>query len=181
MYYKYIKKTMIIFCTFAIMFPLLTTSSFLENIKTRNLQEYVKFSDTGIFYNIKFPKNDITGTGDKLQDSAYRALCITKRCANQCCTGEINDLICASQEQCKQFYDTSIVGNVAAAIIIPISIVIIFFVAFHCFYQKSKKKGMSALLAFGCIFIITIPLVIFIIWKYKLFKLCEEDEEGKKG
>jgi hypothetical protein len=36
-------------------------------------------------------------------------------------------------------------------------------------------------LAFGCIFIITIPLVIFIIWKYKLFKLCEEDEEGKKG
>ena len=149
MYSKYIKKTMIIFCTFAIMFPLLTTSSFLENIKTRNLQEYVKFSDTGIFYNIKFPKNDITGTGDKLQDSAYRALCITKRCANQCCTGEINDLICASQEQCKQFYDTSIVGNVAAAIIIPISIVIIFFVAFYLseqinivvFYLSEQKTG----------------------------------------
>jgi hypothetical protein len=164
------------------MIPILSVSSFLEgseNKETR-IQDYVKFSSSGIFYNIQFPKNDITGTGDILLDSPYRSLCIIKNCPNKCCTGEINALVCASQEQCKEYYDAYSVGNVIAAVIFPVFFFTVFLIFLICFYKKTKKFGLSALLAFGCTFIFTIPFIIYIIWKYKLFKLFGEEEQENK-
>ena len=172
-----IKKSTILFSLTALLFPILISSSFLENLNTRNLQDYIKYSSGGVYYLIDFPKNDITGTGDKLQDVPYKTLCIIKNCPSTCCTGEINELVCGTQEQCKQFYDNSIVGNVVAAIILPIFFIAIFFIAFHCFYKRSKNWALSALLAFCCMFILTIPIVIWYIWKFKPFG---EDEEKKE-
>ena len=175
MYSKYNKKTIFFFSiiAIAILFPLLTSSTFLKNIDTRYLQtqNYIKFTGSGIYYKIDYVKNDITGTGDILQDSPYRALCIVKKCPNVCCLGEINSLTCGTAAQCQQFYDTSIIPNVVMACIFPIFFLAVFLIAFYCFYKKSNKKRLSALLAFGCIFIITIPLVLFIIWKRKLFSI----------
>jgi hypothetical protein len=182
MYSKKIQKLIILTILITLIIPILSVSSFLdgtENKETR-IQDYVKFSDMGIFYNIQFPKNDITGTGDILQDSPYRSLCVLKNCPFKCCTGEINALVCASQEQCKEFYDAYTVGNVIAAVIFPIFFFSIFLIFFICFHKRCKKIGLSALLAFGCTFIFTIPIIIFVIWKFKLFKLCDENEEEKR-
>lgn len=178
MYSKYINKNKLFLLfsftiSLSLLFPTSTSNSkeFLTQKKTqfRNMQDYVKFSDKSIFYKTEFPKNDITGTGDILQDSPYKALCIIKNCPNKCCIGDINALVCASASQCQEFYDTSIIGNVIAAIIFPLFFLAVFLVCFHCFHKRCKDKGLSALLAFFCIFIITIPIVLFVIWKYKLF------------
>lgn len=177
MFHLHIKKSTFLLSIILILFPALITSLFLQTPNPRNLQDYIKYSNDGIFYKIEFPKNDITGTGDKLQDVPYKTLCIIKNCPNTCCLGEIDALVCGTKEECKQFYDTSIVGNIVAAVIIPIFILSVFILAFYCFYKRSKNKGLSALFAFACIFIITIPLVIWYLWKYKPFG---EDEEHKK-
>lgn len=151
-----------------------TTSRFLQE---NRLQDYIKFSSDSIFYKLEYPKNDITGTGDQLQDSPYRALCIIKQCPNTCCFGEIDNLVCGTSAQCKQFYDYSILGNVLSAILITLLFFGIFSGAFCCFYKKYKKFWPCVLLAFICMFIITIPFVIYVLWKYKIF----DDEKEKKG
>lgn len=172
-YSSYMKKSILIFTLITTFLPIFISSSFLsESQRYLQTQNYVKFSDSGIFYKIEFPKNDITGTGDILQDSPYRALCIVKRCPNLCCTGEIDSMICGTKDQCKSFYDNSIIPNVVAAVIFPLFFISVFILFYCFFYKKSNKKRLSLLLAFCCIFIITIPIVLYLIWKYKLFDLC---------
>lgn len=183
MYSKYNKKSIIFFSLVALLCPLLISSTFLRNINERILQtqNYIKYTGSGIYYKIDYPKNDITGTGDILQDSPYRALCIVKQCPNICCLGEINGLTCGTATQCKQFYDTSIIPNVVSAILFPLFFLGIFLIAYFCFYKKSNKKCLSAALAFACIFIITIPFVLLFIWKRKLFPInfCGECSDCK--
>lgn len=156
------------------------SNSEIPQTKSRNLQVYAKFSESGIFYKIEFPKNDVTGTGDKLQDSPYKALCFLKNCPFKCCVGEIYSLECASEQKCQEFVDSYFVGNVASAVIFPIFFFTVFLVSFYCYLKRSKKCGLSFLLAFGSMIIITIPILLFIIWKYKLFPLCEKIEDVGK-
>lgn len=174
MKYSTLKKSLIITLINSILFSPLN-----GNIqKTRNLQEldYIKFSSDSIYYKIKYIKNDITGTGNKLQDVSYKGLCIIKNCPNLCCIGEIDSMICGSEEQCKEFYDNSISTNVALAVILPILFLAIFLIAFHLFNKNSnsKNKALSVILAFSCIFIITIPFVFLYV---KMFKPYEESEK----
>jgi hypothetical protein len=173
MYSKYTKKSILFLSLVALLLPLLISSTFLKNINERYLQtqNYIKYTGSGIYYKIDYPKNDITGTGDILQDSPYRALCIVKQCSNICCLGDINSLTCGTREQCQQFYDTSVIPNVVGAVLGPLIILAIFLIAYFCFLTKSNKKCLSALLALACIFIITIPFVLFFIWKRKLFSI----------
>lgn len=186
MYAKYIPKLIILSTIITLIIPILSQSSFLDGTETKDkeiqqrIQDYVKFSSSGIFYNIQFPRNDITGTGDILQDSPYRSLCIIKNCPFKCCTGEIYSLTCASESQCKEFYDAYTLGNVIAAIIFPVFFFSVFLIFLIFFYKRSKNCGLSTLLAFGCTFIFTIPIILFVIWKFKLFKLCEDGEEEKR-
>ena len=183
--YKYIKKSIILFSIIALLFPLLTSSTFLKNINTRFLQlqtqNYITYTNAGIYYKIDFPKNDITGTGDLLQDQPYRALCIVKQCPNVCCLGDINEMRCGTSANCQEFYNNYSIPYIVMAIIFPLFFVAIFFIAFCFFYKKSNKKRLSFLLALGCIFIITIPIVLYIIWKRKLFTLCGECNDCKNG
>ncbi len=158
--------------------PLMTSLNaflFLKETNERSLQ-YVQYSSKGIYYLLDYPKNDITGTGDKLKDVPYRALCSIMACESNCCTGEIDNMICGTAQECKAFLDSTRRGNVAAAVVIPIAVTFIFLVAFFLLWKKFKVLlSLSALLAFICMFVITIPFVIWYVWKYKT--LGENDSE----
>jgi len=169
-----LKKSLLISLIFSILF----SSSLTYEEKKRNLQDldYIKFSSNSIYYKLEYMINDITGTGNKLKDIPYRSLCITRNCSHLCCIGDIDSMSCGSLEQCQQFYDSSIVGNVILAVILPIFFLSVFLIAFYLFNKYSNDKPLSGLLAFCCIFIITIPFVIFYILKFKPFEKTEKNE-----
>jgi len=155
--------------------PLITISSFLPQSKDRNLQNlqnlsYTEFSSKGIYYKVEFPKNDITGTGDKLQDIPYKALCLIKSCVSGCCEGDIDKIQCGTEENCKNYYDSTKKGNVAAAVIIPILVTAIFLItSFVLRFKYHIEWDLSLLYGFTCMFVITIPFVIWHIMKTKPF------------
>jgi hypothetical protein len=49
--------------------------------------------------------NVITGTGNKLKDVAYRSLCLTLNCDNNCCDGQIEHIKCAKREKCDGYWN----------------------------------------------------------------------------
>jgi len=160
---------------------LIFTSEFLYDNSSRNLQQqqYVEYSNNGVFYTLNYPKNDITGTGDKLQDSPYKVLCILKACPGGCCIGEINNLQCETAENCKMYFDSTRKGNVAAAVIIPIVVTAIFLIAFFLLRKYYNKASLFyiALLSFICMLVITIPFVILYLIKAQPFGECTSKGE----
>lgn len=153
-------------------------SNFLNLHNERNLQNYVQYSPNGIYYTLKYPKNDITGSGDKLADVPYKVLCVLKACST-CCVGEINNMKCGTAEECKTYLDETRVGSKVAAIIVPIGVTIIFIIAFIIFYKKYKLSlGFSLLLAFICMFVITTP---FVIWYMKSKDSCCKNRDSKEN
>ncbi len=140
-------------------------SSFLNKNTHRELQSNVEYSSNGIYYNLKYPKNDITGSGDKLGDVPYKVLCVIKACG-ACCVGEINNMQCGTAEDCKTYLDSTRVSSVVAAVIVPIGVTCIFILAYFIFKTKCKLAwDLSLLLAFTCMFVITIPFVIWYVMK----------------
>lgn len=137
---------------------------FFPHKSLRNLQ-YAQFSSSGIYYNLEFQKNDITGTGDKLLDNPYKTLCYIKKCVSGCCIGEINDLQCAKAEDCKIFFDSTKKGKIAAAIVVPIIVTSIFFISFFVYKKLKIDTKISLVMAFYSIFVITIPFIILYINK----------------
>jgi len=160
---------------FISLIPLIIMSTFFpkhnENKLNRILQQqFLQFSEKSVYYKTEYPKNDITGTGDKLQDIPYRALCILKNCITGCCVGDIDKIQCGTEENCNTYFGSTRRGNVAAAVIIPIAVTAIF-VGFYLIlrYKYFVKWDLSAVLAFTAMFVITIPLVIWYLMKYKPF------------
>ena len=155
--------------------PLVFMHEFLPKEMDRNLQ-YVEYSSKGIYYTLVYPKNDITGTGDRLQDVPFKALCIIKSCTSGCCIGEINNLQCGTVDDCKIYFDSTRTGNVAAAVIIPIAVTAIFLAALFILRKKYNVAwDLSFLLAFTCMFVITIPFVIWYLCKTKPFGKSDKE------
>lgn len=163
--------SLIIIMTFI---PLVLMSNFLPNSNQRDLQ-YVEYSSTGVYYELTYPKNSITGTGDKLQDVPYKALCVIKSCISNCCYGDINYMQCASSDDCKMYFDSTRRGNVAAAVIIPIAVTAIFLTIFLVLFLKYKVNfWIASFIAFISMFVVTIPFVIWYLIKNKPFGINNE-------
>jgi len=79
---------------------------YLNNIQTReNFIEPLEY----IFYEKKLDiENNITGTGNKLKDVAYRALCFTLKCPSTCCDGPIDHLKCADEGTCNMYKEAAL-------------------------------------------------------------------------
>jgi len=126
--------------------------------KERNLQYNFK----SIYYNIVYPANDITGTGDKLKDVPYKVLCKIMKCESGCCVGEIDNMRCGLEEDCKIYTNYSNLPGLVAAIIVPIGVFFVFLLLF-IFLTKYKKYncGKTLLICLACLFVVTIPIVIY--------------------
>lgn len=173
---NFIKKQSIIILLTLI--PLTLMSKILPKSNLKSLQ-YIDYSSSGVYYELTFPKNSITGTGDRLQDVPYKTLCIIKSCASNCCTGDVNNMQCASSDDCKMFFNSTRKGHVAAAVVIPIAVTGIFLAAFLVLFLKFKVNGwIAAFIGFICMFMVTIPFVIWYLVKNKPFGISDKAAEG---
>jgi len=159
------------------------------NENHRNLQ----FSSKSVYYKIPIQKNNVTGTGDIMNDVPYKALCSILNCSSGCCIGEINLISCGDKATCDSFYNYKNIPVIVPAVIVPIFV--LFFLIF-LILLFSKKYGFSYLisliLAILSILIITIPCVLYYVKKngtnfdskvkhrkqkyYKIFKILFFEE-----
>ncbi len=130
--------------------------------ENKNDKRNLQFSLNSIYYNLPYPANDITGTGDKLKDVPFRVLCKILACESKCCVGEIDNIRCGLLEDCLIYSDYSKIPGMICAIVIPIGVFIILVFLF-VFLLKYKKYDWSVALCMclGCLFILTIPVVIY--------------------
>lgn len=125
--------------------------------KNRNL-----FSSKSIYYKTEFRQNNITGTGDILKDVPYKVICQILNCVSGCCEGDITNVFCSIEANCKNWAYHKIAGTVTAAVVSPICIVLFFTFVFMFFYKRNKFSVLkSFILAFFSLFIITIPYLLY--------------------
>jgi hypothetical protein len=117
-----------------------------------------------IYYNPPFSKfNNITGTGNKFRDDAYRAICMSLNCVSGCCNGDINIMGCGQSEECLEYNDYVKAWRIA---IITILSVLILFVAIWCITRVCKQDetcGATILMALAIMgVIIFFPIVLMV-------------------
>lgn len=146
----------------------------LISSEERNLQ----YSMKSIYYDLVYPSNDLTGTGDKLKDVPYKVLCKIIACTTGCCVGEIDNMRCGAANDCKTYKDYSNMGGVIAAIVVPISVTIILVFLTLLFNKKWKYTCCTSfVMALGCIFIIPLPFIIYCICKKDCSVTAEKNKE----
>lgn len=125
------------------------------------------YSINSIFYKINYLQNNITGTGDKLKDIPYKAMCFILNCPNGCCEGNIDNLICGSAENCMKYKNP---WALITTILVPIGTVLLFLFMYLIFLKCFElSKCRAFILALFSIFIFTIPFLMF----------CAEKISGK--
>lgn len=126
--------------------------------KNRNLQ----YSLGSIYYELQYPINDLTGTGDRLKDVPYKVQCKILACESGCCVGEIDKMSCGPAADCAIYQDSLNTGRLIISVCIVVILLVIFFI-FCLIYVKIFKfgKGTSVCLALGSMTVILIPLVVY--------------------
>lgn len=126
--------------------------------KNRNLQ----YALNSIYYNLVYPANNITGTGDFLKDVPYKVQCMILACNSGCCVGEIDNMRCGLASDCQIYLDYSKLPGMVAAIVIPIGVFVLL-VAFFVYLNKFRKYSCSGAfcMCLGCLFVVTIPFVLY--------------------
>jgi hypothetical protein len=145
-----------------------------SNSKERNLQ----YSSESIYYELKYPINNITGTGDRLKDVPYNVICKIMQCI-PCCKGDIDKMVCGGPDECNTYKNDKKKPNLLISIILPIGIFIIFLIIFSTFlivYKYSFGYSILFTLAFMTIFLI--PYFAYL--AYKKSKEIENKEKIKK-
>jgi hypothetical protein len=86
---------------------------------------------------------------------------------------------CASGDDCKMFFDSTRKGHLVAAVVIPIAVTSIFLVAFLVLFLKFKVNGwIAAFIGFICMFVVTIPFVIWYLLKNKPLGISNKETKG---
>lgn len=139
-----------------------SNSSILFNRNNKEYQRNLQFTDKSIFYKIPYLKNNITGTGDIMNDVPYRALCNILNCNSGCCEGEIYSMSCGEKINCDKYFDYKAYRVVAPAVIVPIFVVLFITMLYLVFRKRNKYSILKSLfLAVLCLFIISIPYVFY--------------------
>lgn len=149
----------------------LTTSSFAKQVSNRAtppLTRNLEYSLGSIYYELVYPINNLTGTGDKLKDVPYKVQCKILECDTGCCVGEIDNMVCGVAQDCAVYLEKSKEAGLIIAIIVPVSLFIIFLILFITFKKVYNiSTGKSMCYALGCLTIILIPLIAYLIYKRK--------------
>lgn len=128
------------------------------------------YAGSSIYYNTTFIQNNITGTGNLISDIIYRSECkLLSLCNTTCCAGTLNNLYCATSQQCKLFED-SVTSNMNAAIIscAAVGVLLLAIIAasltHYYFFSKPIERSCtnslkSALYAISCFPVYTLRLL----------------------
>lgn len=142
----------------------------------RNLQ----YGLNSIYYNIAYPANDITGTGDRLKDVPYKVLCKILSCVSGCCVGEIDNMRCGLAADCKVYSDYANLPGMIAAIVVPIGVFFLL-IAFSFYLVKFKKYSCCGAFCMcaGLVFIVTIPIVIYYLFFKKYYSVTSKNPKER--
>jgi hypothetical protein len=158
------KKKLICIVSFICLISLISCPA-VEISKTQNNRN-LQYSIGSIYYELIFPINNLTGTGDRLKDVPYIVKCKIKKCESGCCIGEINNMICGTANECLIYLDESKKPNLISAIIIPIGLLIIFIILSITFFKVYKISiGHSICYSFACLTIILIPCIAYCVYQ----------------
>lgn len=129
-----------------------------KQTKLRNLQ----YALNSIYYNLAYPANNITGTGDLLKDVPFKVLCKLLACNSGCCVGEIDNMRCGLAADCQVYLDYSRIPGTIVAIVVPIAVFILLTALFVFLFMYRKYSFCSAFcMCFGCLIVVTIPVVVY--------------------
>jgi hypothetical protein len=163
-FYPNMKKIVfIILFLYIITFTSTKSTNQLNNYKqSRNLQ----YSIGSVYYELQYPLNDLTGTGDRLKDVPYKVKCKILACETGCCVGEIDKMSCGPQMDCAIYLDK--LNNMTISIVVPVVIgfFVIFAILLFTFLKIYKIPLFTSIcLSLGCLSIILIPWVIYFVYK----------------
>lgn len=139
-----------------------------------------------IYYEKKiYLDNDLTGTGNKLKDVVYLALCKTLKCPYDCCHGPIDQLKCADEVNCKNYKDIAYRLKTVKIIILVLLPYILFsillgFAKIISYRQPQKYKLFREILnvSYGIIFP---PYGICLIIRYFKHKNLDDSFDSTKS
>ena len=134
------------------------SSTITTKPESRNLQ----YSTGSIYYELQYPINNLTGTGDRLKDVPYMVQCNILRCESGCCVGEIDKMSCGPAADCAIYlssFETGTTIIIACVIVFFFLILLILAITFNKVFKFSICA--SVCLSLGCMTIILIPCVIY--------------------
>ena len=158
----YRKKYLLLLIIFTNILSIYSSNHFLTYSNKIENNRNIQFTSKSIYYIIPYPKNNITGTGDIMEDSAFKALCKILSCDSGCCVGKIDSIRCGEKAICDVYNDYVTARIVVPAVIVPIVVVLFLILMILIFMKRNEYSLMkSVFLAFLCLFVITIPCVLF--------------------
>ncbi len=105
----------------------------------------INHAENKLYYSPDFEEtNNITGTGYKLRDIAYRATCSVLNCASGCCVNNLNNIQCGIKSKCERFQNHVDFWNIATPIFISMGVgVVIFIFGILCGFFLSDDCTLS--------------------------------------
>lgn len=165
---------------------LISSTAALSNIKTIQKEKEkesrkLQYSLGSIYYELQYPLNNLTGTGDRLKDVPYKVQCKILACASGCCVGEIDNMSCGPAADCAIYLDALETNTLIIAVCVAVVFLIIFAILFITF-KKIYKFSISAstCLALGCMTIFLIPCVIWFVCKERK-NVTSDNNKSKDG
>ena len=141
-----------------------------KNKELRNLQ----YSHGSIYYELQYPLNNITGTGDRLKDVPYKVQCKLLACDSGCCVGEIDNLSCGPEVDCLIYLENSKSESIIIGIVVSFGLLIILIILFVTFLKVFKFSiSASFCLSIGCMSVILIPWVVYFVHKERKNVTCK--------
>ena len=173
-------KKLICLVSFLSLITLISSSVTSETTKRLSQTRSLAYSIGSIYYELTYPINNLTGTGDKLKDVPYQVQCRIKKCESGCCIGEIDGMLCGAAADCAIYLEKSKETSLIVSIVVPIGLLIIFLILFITFKKVYKiSTGKSICFALGCLTIVLIPCVAYFV--YQGSKNESTNEKQKEG
>lgn len=172
-------KRLLFILSFLYLMTFITSSISSYSNSIKNTQEKrirnLSYTIGSIYYELQYPLNDLTGTGDRLKDVPYKVQCKLLACESGCCVGEINKMRCGPEADCAIYLDSVNTNITIIAVCVIVVLLIIFLILFVTFKKVFKfSNSASACLSLGCMSILFIPWVIYFICKEKKDETANE-------
>lgn len=161
-------KTMMCLISFLCLLSFSSTSTQNHQLNFLQQSRNLQYSLGSIYYELAYPINNLTGTGDRLKDVPYKVQCKIKQCDSGCCVGEIDSMVCGLASDCAVYLEKSREPSLIIGIVVPFSLLIIFLILFIIFRKGyNVPTGKSMLYALLCLTIVLIPFIAYWIYKNK--------------
>jgi hypothetical protein len=117
-----------------------------------------------IYYSTHFDiANNVTGTGNKLADMPYQAICKSLLCSTNCCEGDMNDMVCGTEVSCQEYSNYLKMIKIIIGVCISVGIVCLISLFICCGSKKTNCSDRTVEYFTILGFIIFFPIVFIVL------------------